>query len=60
MKEEDPVIIRMNIAHYGALLRLICSVERRSVLTRLLTEAEVDLAWATGAKKNDDRGNQLA
>ncbi len=47
---EEPVIIRMNIAHYGALLKLELSAEKRSVVERLLAEAHANLVAATVEK----------
>lgn len=48
---EDPIIIQMNIAHYGAMLKLRMGDENRSFVERLLAEAERDLALATASKK---------
>ncbi len=45
--QEEPIIIRMNIAHYGALLKLELSAEKRAVVERLLAEAQVNLRLAT-------------
>ena len=44
---EEPIIIRMNIAHYGAMLKLDLDHQQRSTVKRLLTEAEEDLVLAT-------------
>jgi hypothetical protein len=48
---EDPIIIRMNIAHYGAMLKLDIGDEKRSIAERLLAEAKRDLALATTWEK---------
>jgi hypothetical protein len=50
---EDPIIIiiQMNIAHYGAMLKLGMGDEKRSFVERLLAEAKRDLALATVSKK---------
>jgi len=37
---ESPLIIRMNIAHYQAMLQLNMNAEKRTMIERLLTEAE--------------------
>jgi len=37
-------IIKMNISHYGALLKLDMDEARRSVIEGLLAEAKTDLA----------------
>jgi len=44
--EQDPIIIRMNIAHYQAMLMLDLDDEERSLLKRLLAEAREDLRRA--------------
>jgi hypothetical protein len=41
---EDPVILRMNIAHYQAMLRLVLDDRRREAIERLLAEAFAELA----------------
>lgn len=48
MKEEDPFIIKMNIAHYKAMLKLDIDTKKRSVVERLLAEV---MAGATDLKK---------
>jgi hypothetical protein len=48
---EDPIIIRMNIAHYEAMLKLDIGDEKRSIAERLLAEAKRDLALATTWEK---------
>lgn len=48
---EEPVIIEMNIAHYGALLALDLDNEKRSIVSRLLAEAEANLVLAVHLKK---------
>jgi hypothetical protein len=52
---EDPIIIQMNIAHYGAILKLRMGDEKRSFVERLLAEAKRDLALATASKKQQYR-----
>jgi hypothetical protein len=49
--EEDPIIIRMNIAHYLAMLKLDSDAENRSVIKRLLAEARADLARSQDSGK---------
>jgi hypothetical protein len=36
----EPIIIAMNIAHYGAMLKLDLDDENHSIVARSLTEAE--------------------
>jgi hypothetical protein len=48
---EEPIIIQMNIAHYGAILKLGRGDEKHSFVERLLAEAKRDLALATASKK---------
>jgi hypothetical protein len=43
---EEPVIIRMTIAHYGAMLKLDLDDKWRSTAERLLAEAEEHLVLA--------------
>lgn len=43
MKDEDPFIIKMNIAHYQAMLKLDLDTKKRSIIERLLAEANADL-----------------
>jgi hypothetical protein len=50
---ESPLIIRMNISHYQAMLQLNMSAEKRSAIERLLTEAEAALVQPTATKCND-------
>ena len=50
---EEPIIIRMNIAHYGAMLKLELSDEKRSILQQLLAEANENLVLATVERKCD-------
>jgi hypothetical protein len=52
---EDPIIIRMNIAHYGALLKLDLDDDKRSIVERLLAEAKRDLAVAVSLKQLQER-----
>ncbi len=49
--EEDPIIIRMNIAHYLAMLTLDMDVEKRFLTEQLLAEARGNLFRATGSSK---------
>jgi hypothetical protein len=46
MTEEDPIIIRMYISHYAAILKLTIEDGERSCIERLLAEATSDLANA--------------
>ena len=46
---EEPVIIQMNIARYGAMLKRDIDGEKRSVVKRLLTEAKRNLVLATAS-----------
>jgi hypothetical protein len=48
---EDPIIIKMNIAHYLAMLKLDMADENRLVIGRLLADARKDLALATDFKR---------
>jgi hypothetical protein len=48
---EDPFIIQLNIAHYCAMLKLDMDAKKRSVIRRLLAEAEANLALANDLKK---------
>jgi hypothetical protein len=48
---EESEIIQMNIAHYQTILKLDMDDEKRSVVERLLVEAERDLLPLTGLKK---------
>ena len=43
MTEEDPIIIRMYISHYTAILKLTMDDEKRSCIERLLAETMRDL-----------------
>ncbi len=43
----DPFIIRTNIAHYRAMLKLDMDERKRAIIERLLAKTEKDLAWAT-------------
>ena len=49
MKEYDPRIIKMNIAHFEAMLMLKLESTKRSVIERLLLEAQRDLALTVTA-----------
>lgn len=44
---EEPIIIQMNISHYGAMLKLHLDDQNRAILERLLAEAEQSLVLAT-------------
>lgn len=44
---EIPVIIKMNIAHYDALLKLNARPEQRAIIEQLLAEAQIALVQAT-------------
>jgi len=46
---ESPIIIHMNISHYRELLKLNISAEKRSVIERLIAEAQSDLIFAATA-----------
>lgn len=48
---EDPFITQMNIAHFRALLQLDIDDAKRSVVERLLAEAEKNLVLAEAAKR---------
>jgi hypothetical protein len=48
---EDPIFIQMNIAYYGAMLKLSMDDDKRSFVEQLLAEAKRDLALATAPKK---------
>ena len=52
--KEEPIIIRMNIAHYGALLKLELSAENRAIVERLLAEAHASLVLVT-VERNRER-----
>lgn len=49
---ENPTIIRMNIAHYRALLKRDIDDEKRSTVERLLAEAEANLELAQAANRD--------
>jgi hypothetical protein len=51
MKEYDPRIIQMNIAHFEALLLLKRESTNRSVIEGLLLEAQGDLARIAAAAR---------
>ena len=44
---EDPFIIKMNIAHYRAMLKLDMDDKKRSAVKRLLAEASANLVLST-------------
>jgi hypothetical protein len=50
---EDPAIIQMNIARYQAMLKRELDFEERSIVQRLLADAEANLVLA-----NDTRTQQ--
>ena len=50
---EDPTIIRMNISHYRAVLKLGIDEEKRSLVERLLAGAMGDLMLATNPKNQE-------
>ncbi len=43
---EDPIIIKMNIAHYLAMLKLDMADDNRMIIERLLADARKDLERA--------------
>ena len=45
MMEEDPIIIRMNIAHFEAMLRHVMDNEKRSVINMLLARPSRIWCW---------------
>jgi hypothetical protein len=47
---EDPTIIQMNIARYQAMLKRELDVEERSIVQRLLADAEAKLVLANDAR----------
>jgi hypothetical protein len=53
MTEEDPIIIRMYISHYAAILKLTIEDGERSCIERLLAEATNDLANAMEKSGNE-------
>ncbi len=48
---ESPAIIRLNIAHYEALLEINIDDKKRSAVTRLIEEAKAKLKIATNSQK---------
>ena len=54
--EQDPIFIRMNIAHYQAMLTLDLDDEERSLLKRLLAEAGEDLRKAATSCNSEPEG----
>jgi hypothetical protein len=46
---ESPILIHMNISHCRELLKLDISAEKRSVIERLIAEAQADLTLAATA-----------
>jgi len=53
--EDAPYVIRLNIRHYEAMLRLPCTDERRQRLVTLLAEARTRLAAAETAAPHGAR-----
>ncbi len=51
MTENDIFIIRMNIARYRAMLQFTMDAGKRSMVERLLAEAEENLATAPDDQK---------
>ena len=51
MTQNDIFATHMNIARYRALLKLDIDDEKRSVIRRLLAEAEENLELANGSNK---------
>jgi hypothetical protein len=47
---EEPIIIRMNIAHYEEMLKLDVGDEKRSALNQLVAEARAHLVLATAER----------
>ena len=43
MTNDERYIVKLNIAHYQAMLKLDIDIERRSVVERLLAEAKAAL-----------------
>ena len=48
---EEPIIIRMNIAHYREMLKLDLDAEKRATVEGLLTRARFDLCAGTAPRK---------
>lgn len=55
---EDPFIIQINIAHYRAMLKLDMNDTKRSVIERLLAEAERNLRPADALEESRRRSAQ--
>ena len=49
---DDPEIIRLNIRHYEALLKLHCTADTRQQVMKLLAEARAQLSDAEGTGSN--------
>ena len=49
---DDPEIIRLNIRHYEALLKLHCTADTRQQVMKLLAEARAQLSGAEGTGSN--------
>ena len=47
---KEPIIIAMNIAHYGAMLKLNLDDENRSIVNCLLAEAKQNLTLARAVR----------
>lgn len=48
---EEPIIIEMNISHYGAMLKLDLDNKDRSIVEQLLAQAEANLVLAIDSRK---------
>jgi hypothetical protein len=44
---EDPIIIKMNISRYQAMVKRVMDGEGRSIVQRLLADAEANMLLAT-------------
>ena len=55
---EAPVIIRMNIAHFKAMLKLDMNDEKRSLIEQLLAEAKKDLVVAMLVDADGEVGSE--
>lgn len=51
----DPFIIRTNITHYRAMLKLDMDEKKRAIIERLLAKTEEDLLSATEADIQQQR-----
>jgi hypothetical protein len=48
---EEPIIIEMNISHYGAMLKLDLGDKQRSIIEQLLAQAKANLVLAIDSRK---------